>query len=280
MQLLGAIAAPATLLTALLFYFGWVRTNSFFQEFGVEASVLRLTPPDYLLRSVDGLYVPLGIVLVAGVLAVWGHLWVATALDREPLPRLLAAETSGVGLVVFGAGVAGVLDPRLADVYPFLLPVCLAVGAGLTAYGRWIWQRAQATRRPGRPTPPRSVSAAGAVLVALLVVLALFWAANDFAGAVGRGRAAATLRALDERPGVVLYSAERLFLQGPGVREQSLPDDPHGRYRYRYEGLRLLIESDERLVLLPAGWTPEAGPAFVVAQDEALRVEFRPGTPG
>jgi hypothetical protein len=108
----------------------------------------------------------------------------------------------------------------------------------------------------------------------MLVVLSLFWAATDYARAYGRGRAVAYARDLAVRPGVVAYSAERLFLQGPGVREAALPAGQHASYRY--SGLRLLTETNGRLFLLPAGWTTTNGTAIVLAGDK-LRVEFTRG---
>lgn len=76
---------------------------------------------------------------------------------------------------------------------------------------------------------------------------------------------------------MVVWSAERLFLQGPGVRESALPAGQHASYRYRYSGLRLLTEAHGRLFLLPAGWTTTDGAAIVLAGDDQLRVEFTRG---
>ena len=72
-QVVTAIVAPTTVLTALLFYFGWIRTNALFQYFGVDATVLGFTTQDYLLRSTEALYVPLGTLLVLGLAGVRAH---------------------------------------------------------------------------------------------------------------------------------------------------------------------------------------------------------------
>ena len=280
-QLVSAVVAPVTLFTALLYYFGWMRTNSLFQQFGVEASVLRLSAQDYLLRSVEGLYVPVGVLLVAAVLGLWGHGRVARLVAGRTATWTLhglALDAALAGLVLFVTGVGGIVAPGWYRTYLLLAPCCLAGGTILCAWSRWLWQRLEddPPRRSALPVTPWS-NVVATVLVVLVVVLSVFWAASDFAAAVGRGVAAGVMHDLDQRPGVVVYSAQRLFLAGPGVQEQLLPDVPDTAYRFRYEGLRLLIESNGRLVLLPAGWTRDSGPAYVLDEKDGVRVEFRPG---
>ncbi|MFI7442746.1 hypothetical protein [Nonomuraea indica] len=50
-RILGAIVAPTTVLTAILFYFGWSRAYWFHDYFGVDATLLGLTTQDYLQLS-------------------------------------------------------------------------------------------------------------------------------------------------------------------------------------------------------------------------------------
>jgi Zn-dependent protease with chaperone function len=45
-RIVGSIVAPTTLLTALLFYFGWSFAYWFFAYFGVDSTVLGLTTQD------------------------------------------------------------------------------------------------------------------------------------------------------------------------------------------------------------------------------------------
>ena len=56
--LIAGIVAPATLLTALAYYFGWRRERAFAGYFGIDPSVLGFSTSDYILRSVDALFVP------------------------------------------------------------------------------------------------------------------------------------------------------------------------------------------------------------------------------
>src|SRR3954452_7482007 len=46
-------------ITALAFYFGWVRTQSYLHYFGLDTSLVDFTTTDYVLRSVSAAYWPL-----------------------------------------------------------------------------------------------------------------------------------------------------------------------------------------------------------------------------
>ena len=59
-----------------------------------------------------------------------------------------------------------------------------------------------------------------------------------------------TARELDRLPPVVLDTRERLFLPAGSVEETALPQEDESRFRYRYRGLRLLIQGDGRLFLV------------------------------
>ena len=73
------------------------------------------------------------------------------------------------------------------------------------------------------------------------------------------------------------YSARRLHLAGPAIRETELRG-PDAAYRFRYSGLKLVVRSGGRWFLLPASWTPGNGAAaLLLADTDELRVEFRPG---
>src|SRR5215211_3967643 len=58
-RILGQFVAPTTVLTALLFYFGFAHLYWFFYYFGVDSSVLGPSTRDYVMRSVDALWIPL-----------------------------------------------------------------------------------------------------------------------------------------------------------------------------------------------------------------------------
>ena len=56
--------APATFLTAVLFYYGYVSSRSQFLYFGVDVDTLGLSTQDYVMRSPQALLVPVLLVPV------------------------------------------------------------------------------------------------------------------------------------------------------------------------------------------------------------------------
>jgi len=61
------VLAPTTVITALLFYFGWAQTSALFGRLGIDQSALGFTVQDYMLRSVNSTFRPLSVVLLAAV---------------------------------------------------------------------------------------------------------------------------------------------------------------------------------------------------------------------
>ena len=82
-----------------------------------------------------------------------------------------------------------------------------------------MWLRRREVLGDRDPTQPGWAGTVSLVLVVLLVVVSLFWATTNYAREYGRGRADQYARQLAVRPGVIVYSADRLFLNGPGVVE-------------------------------------------------------------
>ena len=57
--LVRSVVAPATLISGIAYYFGWRREQAFAGYFGIDASLLDFSSTDYVIRSVDALFVPL-----------------------------------------------------------------------------------------------------------------------------------------------------------------------------------------------------------------------------
>src|SRR5215213_2616790 len=55
-KLITEVVGPSTLVVALLYYFGWVRTRAFYQYFGVDVDVLRLSSAGYISRSAEAVW--------------------------------------------------------------------------------------------------------------------------------------------------------------------------------------------------------------------------------
>ena len=252
-----SLVAPVTLATALLFYFGYVSTRAQYAYFGVDVDVLGLGTRDYVMRGPQGLLVPALLLLLLGAA---GAATVGAARSGLLGPRALrAACASGAGLVLVGVVlVAGFATLGGWVGYALLTPLVLAVGAGLVAItGRELGM-------------PLSV----VCLLVLFVVVATFWATATLAEWTGRGIAHRTAQHLDELPAVIVDTREPLF-PGDPVTEQEVLDgigDSDG-FRYRYRGLRLLVQAGDRMFLVPERWDPSDS-TYVFDMDD-VRVKYR-----
>ncbi|SDJ10526.1 hypothetical protein SAMN05444157_1761 [Frankineae bacterium MT45] len=280
-QLVAGIIAPTTLLTALLYYFGFVATDSFYEYFGVDAATVQFSTQNYLLRSVGALYVPIGTILLLALLSVWVHPWLSSRLERDGSTRW-ARRAIRIALAAGALAVFyGVLSVSLPDDIPqsaLGTPLILAFGIALLSYMGYVLglgrrrTRAGATSRRVRMTR-RDVATIGLVL-ALLVVTG-FWAANSYAEAYGRGQAIDLGNHLDRRPAVVLDTHEELFLRMPGVTETSLPkSSPDQKFLFRYRGLRLLAQSGDRMFFVSNEWSPDTGQTLMLREDGTIRLQF------
>ena len=79
----ATIIAPATLLSAVLFYFGYVSSRSQYEYFGVDVDTIGLSTRDYVMRSPQPLLVPLLALALAAAALVAGHAAVRGALVGE-----------------------------------------------------------------------------------------------------------------------------------------------------------------------------------------------------
>lgn len=274
-KLAAEIVAPTTLLTAVLFYFGWSHAFWFFDYFGVNSTVLGLTTQDFLMRAVDGLFVPITVAAVAGLAVVWGPAMLPARLRdrvRERIAPVVPRIASAVGLLLVVNGLS-----RIVWLTPFnqtlaVAPLCLGSGVVLLLYAA---RRRRLQAAPNAAAPGHWIAWIEWSAVFALVGLSMFWAANDYAAAVGTARAKELVQAIASHPKVVIYSARSLNLDQDGVRETHCPD-AEAAYGFRYDGLFLVLQAGDQYVLLPDRWTPERGRAIVLPRTDFLRLEFVP----
>ncbi|MDQ7907603.1 hypothetical protein RB614_24075 [Phytohabitans sp. ZYX-F-186] len=284
-RILGAIISPTTVLTALFYYFGWMFSYWFFDYFGVNSTLLGLTTSDYLIRSVDGLFVPMTVLGCFGLVALWGHRILRariTATVRPGVARVGIPVLAGAGLALVVAGLVSVFTATVLDRYVAAAPLSLAGGVLLLKYVvslRRILPRPAAppAGEAGDTRPSGAAWAAAAEWAAVLVLVgaSLFWAATDYSGAVGRTRACQFAQELPTYPTAVLYSERSLNLHAAGVHETRCPDTD-AAYRFRYDGLKLMLQSSNQYLFLPEQWTPDDGVAILLPRAESLRLEFTP----
>ena len=253
---LAGFVAPVTVLTALFLYFGYVWTDSFYEYFGVDAATLQFSPQDYMLRSVAALYVPVGAILLISLVFVWVQPSVIAFVLRNRHARWWLIAWRGlvtVGLLLVLAGVLFVVAPGTTAPDSMLAPLSLAVGVLLLAYCRSLNRMRTRTRARRAGSRERAAT----TLVLAVVTLCLFWSANSFAQQYGRGMAVTLSQQIRLRPAVVLDTTEELFLQLPGVTESALPAvSADQQFHFRYRGLRLLAQADDRMFFVSTGWSP------------------------
>ncbi|TFB86634.1 hypothetical protein E3O11_04385 [Cryobacterium levicorallinum] len=274
MNVLGSIIAPATLLGALLFYFGYVSSRAQYDYFGidVDVDVIGLSTQDYVMRSPQPLMLPLLVFALVGAALI---AWHAQIRRRSSRAGCAAAVRRGVvvGLVILVIGVVALLaSPLLAGwgYYPLVTPLVLALGGAIAAYSlgtvRFLARTAGASHRP----PPGVV-----VLLWAAVAACVFWATATVAQWSGLGLAQQQARRPDNLPSVIVDTEERLFLPDEErVNEIELPASADETFRFRYWGLRLLIVGGDRMFLIPNAWDNH-NTTLVLPLDGSVRLQFQ-----
>jgi hypothetical protein len=263
LKALTQVTSYVAFATALLYYFGWRRSEAQAHAFGADASVFGMSSEDYVLRSIDVVLIPLLILLLAGLLAAWLH---GRLVGSRYVGR--AARVLGFSWLVCAVG-AVLLLVAAPDVGNLTVPFWFAGGL----LGTWY---AMALRRTisGASSP---TSLPVLVILATLAAASMFWMTERVARVVGEARAEqikADVGGTLEQVGV--YSAKRLQLQAVGVTETTLTD-AEAAYRYRYDHLFLLQESGDKFFLLTGDWSPGRGQLVVLPDDGSIRLVFGPG---
>jgi hypothetical protein len=279
----AAVVAPVTLISTLLFYFGYVSTRAAYEYFGVDVDVVGLGTQDFVLRSPRPLLLPMLVILLLAALALVAHLSFRGRIDNGAIPahvvRISAWVGTGAGAAVLVTGVILVLVYPQVDrraVLDLVIPVCVVVGTALVGYGRYLLRRSGAS---DSEQGSRTASVAVTTLMVGVIIGGTFWATATVAEWSGRGEAVDLSGRLNELPSVIVDTTERLYVLNPDIRERQLPDEPDQRFRYRYENLRLLVHGDDRMFLVPATWSA-SGTTLMVPLNEDVRVQFQFLNPG
>jgi hypothetical protein len=257
LRTVAALVSPIALATALLFYFGWVRSEAQAQAFGADASVFEMSAQDLILRSVNVLFFPIIGLTLLGILALRLHPRIQRHGRRAG--RILSFSWL---LAVVGLLLAIVAGPVGREVLPLF--VLLAVAG--TAYGALLSHNASPERQP------LNLPLVG--LIATLLIGIIFWQTERIARLAGESLAADLQADLPASlPEAAVISSGRLHLIGPGVTEERIPGDESGD-TYRYSGLYLLQRSGGKYFLLTDGWLEGEGRLIVLSDSELIRLEF------
>ncbi|MBV9059550.1 MAG: hypothetical protein JO296_07820 [Pseudonocardiales bacterium] len=279
MKVVGTIVAPTTLLTALMFYFGLMFAIGYFRYFGVNWTVLNLPVQDYLILSASSGIIPL--MYLAGIMLVviWLYqlpLHKLSTRTRHIVLQVLMPFVAITGLFLLGVAMVDVWYPILGLSFPLeTRGISLSIGVLLLAYAARL-RRMLAVKQRAVPSPPHVpvgmiVTKWGAVFI--LISVGLFWAVSSYALNVGATKAQGLAGALSCETDVVLYSEKSLNLHAPGVREEG-KQSSDAAYPFRYEGLKLLPQSGNMYLFVPANWTYGKGVAMLLPRSDKIRLEF------
>jgi hypothetical protein len=261
-SLATSFVAPVTLISAVLFYFGYVAARAQYDYFGLDVDVIGLSTRAYVMRSPQPLLTPMLVLVLGGVAVVAFDHWVRRRAVEDWF-RPLVTIVLGAGLVLLAVGTVLLAGFALVGgwtYYALVTPVLLGGGAALVAY---------ALRLRGGRLEPRIV------LLWVGVAACVIWATATTAQWTGRGLAMEQARNLRSLPSVVLDTRERLYVPATaGVEEVVRPDAGEGDYRFRYWRLRLLIQGDDRMFLVPDTWSA-GGTTILVRLDDDVRVQFQ-----
>lgn len=265
----ASFLAPTTVLIGLLYYFGYVRSVALYNYFGVDPSTLGLSTQDYLLRSVDALYVPLGSLALLAIAGVWVWRGVDHQLRTHPdglIVLIIGLVALLIGIGTLGGAIQGIISPNRPT--PIRTPLLMIVSVLFIAGGSAVivrrkrWNLGEVAQR------------LTIVLLVFVAILGIFWAANEYAQAYGRGRAQVLSSQLLTRPRVTLDTKERLYPDAPGVTETALSGG--GSLLYRYRGYRLFAQSTTAIFLIPEGWTTDQGAILAAPNNDQVRIQYAP----
>jgi len=258
-RLLADFSVAVGTVTAILYYFGWVKAQSEARRLGFDVSALDLSTADCLMRSLNVLFVPVLLLLLAALALQRVHRRLAAPFIAEGRRTavLLAARLFCLAWLPLAVVAVLLLFTPLKG---YALPLCFMTALLLARYGRMISR----SRTGVDPWP-----AGTRILVGALMALATFWATAQVARTVGQALGADIAAQPSQLTGVVLYSAKDLGLDAPGV--VSTPQSsPRAAYGFRYSGLYLLERSGNRYFLI----TDHPGRVIIVNESADVRMEF------
>jgi hypothetical protein len=273
------VVTNSSLLLAGLLYMGWSYTDGLWGYFHLNPLDMGIGIVEYVLRSLN-LFSPLLVIaaalfivlsaartwdldltrvaaharkLIARILGGHGRLAASAAVRRLRTGRELMI-TTGMTVTIAGLALAWLAGKIFISTY--LLLSLLGVGPLLLTW-------------------PTRAHRHGRGLYALAITIAAvcaLWAGSLYAYEKGVRDAQAMVRNLPGGTAVAVYSAQPLALSGPQVTVQNF--GASFRYRYCYQGLRLLTARSGTYYLIPAGWTPRLDITYILDDSDQIRIEI------
>ncbi len=278
-ELVARIVAPTTILLALLYYIGWVRTDAIYRSFGIHESMLKFSVQEYLMRGVQAAYRFLRDLLLISLFAYIGH-WIlqrgllkVSSSIRDRLGPLIIRLIGIVGIALFILSFSRLQLHVPALQCNWFPPLAFTSGVALAAYAFHLYTLASSTQ--GAPSTIRMTDALRRTTLAIafiLITLGVFWCASTYADEKGQERAQAIFSQPSQLTAVVLYSQDSLVINVPGIQETKLTA-PDAFYRYTYTGLRFLIRSAGKYFLVSHLWPSQTTQVIVILDNDQIRLE-------
>ncbi|MBB5869134.1 hypothetical protein F4553_002513 [Allocatelliglobosispora scoriae] len=264
------LLANATVITAVLVYFGWRRTEVMADELGIDEAILGMSSSELILRSIDQVQWLLLALGLGGLAWLW--------LGKR-LTRLATGPSAGARLVpwvLVGVAIATPIGMSIAasvleEPVTFLLaPVTITVGFLLLVFA----VRLELLRRDAGSVLPAQAQ----LFILLVTAVGLFWAASNLATVVGARMADRFVAELPDRVDVTIVSDRPLHLSDGIITETVLGTDVEGLApvpkQYRYEGLKLMDRIDGNVFLVSSRWRPGDSPVFVLHEGDGIRFSY------
>ncbi len=275
----GKIVAPSAFIAALLYYFGWARTNALYSAFGIDQSLLQFSTQDYFLRSIQITLGSISVLLMSTLGLIWGHHGLSRlgTVSRVWHIRIISL----LGITGFALLIASYLIPQTGASVFILIPSFWTVGVILLVYCFSILSKLKMVCGPnGKDMPfldtfPRWLRNWSMGLIAALLIVGIFSTASISAKMQGQAQAEAIKKNPGILPAITVYSQKPLLLEGVGITVEEIGSG-QDTFHYKYQGLRFLVRSGGRYFLMPHIWENDVSYAIILAESDGIRIEVSP----
>ncbi|MET9465705.1 hypothetical protein ABZY44_13025 [Streptomyces sp. NPDC006544] len=264
--LLRTVVAQGTFIAALLFYLGAMYMSTFYGYFHISLSTLDLGFSELVTQSLRLLKLEV-LVAVGLIVLVVSVPWARTraqgygGVESRAAARAEAvAAALSVPVVVIGVALLALW--KEIQPYGWTAPLLIAVGL-LMGQCRDV--------RGRRPKGLRCKA-----LPVFTAVAFLFWTLTQATIQTAQRDARSRAGHVTDWTGVMVLSSYPLSLPTGTVTREVLASGL--RHRYRYTGLRLLLDRDGRYYVVPLGWNADRDAIYIIQESDAVWIGLTPGT--
>jgi hypothetical protein len=179
-----------------------------------------------------------------------------------------------VAVILALAVFSGVIFPEQLGVpLGFFLPLLLMFSVSALGYIAHVRSRYPDAFTVTATVSPTVRSRMYTSILLTLGFVAGLWAVSLYGDRLGTRHATDFVAQLSNQSEVVIYSTERIALNGPGINVSDITP-PGIKYHCQYTGLRLLVHTPDKLILLPAKWQHGHDRVFLLRDDNSIRIDI------